>query len=249
MLWRAFKNDQRCRIRASHRLRGTCHANNGTYLSYVLNPYIQFRTSRTSSQHYLTATNLLGSRSRSTLPVKAASAYPAHCASFHLGHVASLYYLYTRSVCPDAHYLFPRLHLPIKFPPTHAPPHRHTTYLHISAAPPHHSYINYPPPHQPSPTPTALALNLLKSAHHAAVARGHFGLFQRNITFEVDMEVFTHVLAIIPAIIIGVLAGIAAVIFSVLNLKFIRMREKIVHERYWRKIGEPVLIILLFVSC
>ncbi|KAL3159050.1 hypothetical protein ABBQ32_011048 [Trebouxia sp. C0010 RCD-2024] len=97
---------------------------------------------------------------------------------------------------------------------------------------------------------SVLTEDTLRSAQ-TAVTQGHFGLFDgeaSTIFFEVQTQLANHVAAVLPAILVGLACGVLGTIFTLLNVKVVRLRDAIIQGRRTWRMGEPLLIIAIFVS-
>lgn len=95
---------------------------------------------------------------------------------------------------------------------------------------------------------TVLLQNLLLSLDREIHNTGHFGFFSGNVTFKVGVEVYAHVLTIIPAAILGVVCGGAAILFTKLNLAIMRWRAAFIRPHDTHRIGEVLLMTLIYVG-
>jgi hypothetical protein len=101
----------------------------------------------------------------------------------------------------------------------------------------------------PSPHSQGSALqNLLLSLDREIHNTGHFGFFSGNVTFKVGVEVYAHVLTIIPAAILGVVCGGAAILFTKLNLSIMRWRAAFIRPHDTHRIGEVLIMTLTYVG-
>lgn len=67
---------------------------------------------------------------------------------------------------------------------------------------------------------------------------GHFGLFEGDastVFFEVQTQLSNHVAAIVPAAVIGLACGLLGILFTVLNLKVMRIRKALIGVRQSRR--------------
>lgn len=97
---------------------------------------------------------------------------------------------------------------------------------------------------------SVLTEDTLRSAQ-TAVTQGDFGLFDgeaSTIFFEVQTQLANHVAAVGPAVLVGLACGVLGTAFTVLNVKIIRLRDSIIQGRRNWRMGEPLLIIAIFVS-
>lgn len=90
--------------------------------------------------------------------------------------------------------------------------------------------------------------NLLLSLDREIHNTGHFGFFSGNVTFKVGVEVYAHVLTIIPAAILGVVCGGAAILFTKLNLAIMRWRAAFIRHHDAHRVGEVLMMTLIYVG-
>ena len=90
--------------------------------------------------------------------------------------------------------------------------------------------------------------NLLQSLVAAIHHTGHFGFFNGTVSFEVGVQVYAHVLTIIPAAVLGVVCGAFAVVFSKLNLAIARWRARHVRPRQLRRVFEVVAMTVVYIG-
>jgi chloride channel 7 len=67
-----------------------------------------------------------------------------------------------------------------------------------------------------------LGVSILRSAQSAVLESGHFGLFEGStstITFEVQSQITSHAVNLLPAMVVGVVCGGLAILFTVFNMK------------------------------
>lgn len=57
-----------------------------------------------------------------------------------------------------------------------------------------------------------------------------------------------HVVTVPFAILIGIICGLIGIIFTVMNVKISRLRDELLKERKWWRVGEPCILALLFVT-
>ena len=62
------------------------------------------------------------------------------------------------------------------------------------------------------------------------------------------MSYSSHILATVPAMVLGLIAGIMAAIFTLLNLKIMRLRDALTGHMRWGRCVEPCLLTLLYVT-
>jgi len=93
-------------------------------------------------------------------------------------------------------------------------------------------------------------LNLCRSLQ-TTLSGGTFGLFDGDastVFYEVRQVVSNHVAAVAPAAVIGAACGLAAVVFTIANLKCSRLRSRIIGSDPRRRMAEPLIIALIFVT-
>lgn len=93
-----------------------------------------------------------------------------------------------------------------------------------------------------------MTLNLSRSAGKALFHSGSFGWFNQDVAFEAGVEISVHILALIPAAVLGLLAGCLGIIFTVLNLKIARVRDAMVTGLKWKRMIEPCVLVVLYVT-
>eukprot|EP00892_Ulva_mutabilis_P010524 jgi/Ulvmu1/7844/UM004_0074.1 len=93
-----------------------------------------------------------------------------------------------------------------------------------------------------------LTQNLLYSLDRAIHNTGHFGFFSGNVTFKVGVEVYAHVLTIVPAALLGIACGAFAIAFTKLNLGIARWRAAVIKPSNARRILEVLLMTLVYVG-
>lgn len=84
----------------------------------------------------------------------------------------------------------------------------------------------------------------------SALKEGTFGLFDdeaSTVFFEVQTQLATHAMAMIPAAVCGLVAGLLAILFTFLNLRVTRMRSKLLCSRK-AKMMEPCILIIVFIT-
>ena len=84
----------------------------------------------------------------------------------------------------------------------------------------------------------------------SALKEGTFGLFDdeaSTVFFEVQTQLATHAMAVIPAAICGLVAGLLAILFTFLNLRVTRMRAALLKSKK-AKMLEPCVLIVVFVT-
>jgi H+/Cl- antiporter ClcA len=89
---------------------------------------------------------------------------------------------------------------------------------------------------------------LLQSLDRELHGTGHFGFFNGTVTFKVGVEVYTHVLTILPAAILGLVCGAFAVAFTRLNLTISRWRARVVKPREFSRLLEVLVMTLVYVG-
>lgn len=89
--------------------------------------------------------------------------------------------------------------------------------------------------------------NLLQSLDRELKNQGHFGFFNGN-TFKVGVEVYAHVLTIIPAAILGLICGAFAVAFTKLNLAIAAWRARVVKPKDINRLLEVLVMTLVYVG-
>jgi hypothetical protein len=90
--------------------------------------------------------------------------------------------------------------------------------------------------------------NLLQSLDRELKNEGHFGFFNGNVTFKVGVEVYAHVLTIIPAAILGLVCGAFAVAFTKLNLAIAAWRARIVKPKDINRLLEVLVMTLVYIG-
>lgn len=94
-----------------------------------------------------------------------------------------------------------------------------------------------------------LSLNLARSAGKAMIGQGYFGWFDREVVYEVGLEISSHALAVLPALVLGLAAGLLAIVFTLLNLKVVRLRQVLLaRASRWQRVAEPVALAALYVT-
>eukprot|EP01063_Lacrimia_lanifica_P032364 TRINITY_DN5518_c0_g1_i1.p1 TRINITY_DN5518_c0_g1~~TRINITY_DN5518_c0_g1_i1.p1 ORF type:complete len:874 (+),score=301.72 TRINITY_DN5518_c0_g1_i1:121-2742(+) len=90
--------------------------------------------------------------------------------------------------------------------------------------------------------------SLLNSAFDAWAPTGTFGWFLNKaaVLFEVKTIIQLNILAIFPAFIIGTLGGLLGSLFTILNLRFIIWRRRVILPTPWKRVLEPIVVIVLF---
>ena len=88
--------------------------------------------------------------------------------------------------------------------------------------------------------------NLLYSLDRAIHNTGHFGFFSGNVTFKVGIEVYAHVLTIVPAALLGIVCGAFAIAFTKLNLAIARWRAAVVKPSNARRVLEVLTMTLVY---
>ena len=88
--------------------------------------------------------------------------------------------------------------------------------------------------------------NLLRSLDKQLHNEGHFGFFNGNVTFKVGVEVYAHVLTIVPAAILGLFCGAFAIAFSKLNLAIAAWRARVVKPRDLNRLLEVLVVTLVY---
>lgn len=84
----------------------------------------------------------------------------------------------------------------------------------------------------------------------SALKEGTFGLFDdeaSTVFFEVQTQLATHAMAMIPAAVVGLISGLAAIAFTVLNLRVTRLRSKLLKTKRARLL-EPCVLIAVFTT-
>lgn len=84
----------------------------------------------------------------------------------------------------------------------------------------------------------------------SALNDGTFGLFDdeaSTVFFEVQTQLATHAMAVIPAAVCGLVAGLLAIAFTFLNLRVSRMRAALLTTKR-AKMLEPCVLIVVFVT-
>ena len=76
-----------------------------------------------------------------------------------------------------------------------------------------------------------------------------FGLFRDGILFEVTRPVKTHAAASVVSVVVGVACGVAAAAFTAVTLAWDRrVRARFVAPYRWRRLAEPCVYMLLFLT-
>jgi hypothetical protein len=76
-----------------------------------------------------------------------------------------------------------------------------------------------------------------------------FGLFRDGILFEVTRPVKTHAAASVVSVVVGVACGVAAAAFTAVTLAWDRrVRARFVAQYRWRRLAEPCVYMLLFLT-
>eukprot|EP00873_Tetraselmis_striata_P043550 jgi/Tetstr1/463814/TSEL_008628.t1 len=95
-----------------------------------------------------------------------------------------------------------------------------------------------------------LSINFLRSAESAVLESGHFGLFEGStstITFEVQSQITSHAVNLLPAMVIGVVCGGLAILFTVFNIKVARLRAALAGpDKPFNRMLEPILIMFIY---
>jgi len=84
----------------------------------------------------------------------------------------------------------------------------------------------------------------------SALKEGTFGLFDdeaSTVFFEVQTQLATHAMAIIPAAVCGLVSGLLAIAFTFLNLRVTRMRSELLKTKK-AKMMEPCILIVVFIT-
>uniref|UniRef100_A0A061RFD9 Chloride channel protein n=3 Tax=Tetraselmis sp. GSL018 TaxID=582737 RepID=A0A061RFD9_9CHLO len=93
-----------------------------------------------------------------------------------------------------------------------------------------------------------LGISILRSAQTAVLKRGLFGLLD-SITFEVQAQITSHAVSLLPAVVIGIVCGGLAILFTVFNLKVARLRQAIAPtEKPVRRMLEPLTIMFVYAT-
>lgn len=90
--------------------------------------------------------------------------------------------------------------------------------------------------------------NLLYSLDRAIHNTGHFGFFSGNVTFKVGVEVYAHVLTIVPAALLGIVCGAFAIAFTALNLTIARWRAAVIKPSSTRRVLEVLVMTLVYIG-
>lgn len=99
-------------------------------------------------------------------------------------------------------------------------------------------------------TAAVLALDTLRSTENA-LHNGVFGWFSGSastVLYEVETPLAVHLAFIGPAILIGLFCGLLGILFTVANIKVVRLRDQVLGNNKWRRVMEPVVIIAIFVT-
>lgn len=84
----------------------------------------------------------------------------------------------------------------------------------------------------------------------SALKEGTFGLFDdeaSTVFFEVQTQLATHAMAMIPAAVCGLVAGLLAIVFTFVNLRVTRMRSELLCTKK-AKMMEPCILIIVFIT-
>jgi chloride channel 7 len=84
----------------------------------------------------------------------------------------------------------------------------------------------------------------------SALKEGTFGLFDdeaSTVFFEVQTQLATHAMAMIPAAVVGLFSGLAAIAFTVLNMRVTRLRSRFLKTKQ-AKLMEPCVLIVVFIT-
>ena len=84
----------------------------------------------------------------------------------------------------------------------------------------------------------------------SALKEGTFGLFDdeaSTVFFEVQTQLATHAMAMIPAAVCGLVAGLLAILFTFLNLRVTRLRSELLNTKK-AKMVEPCVLIVVFIT-
>lgn len=95
-----------------------------------------------------------------------------------------------------------------------------------------------------------LVLNLCRSVE-SSLSGGIFGLFAgtaSTVFYEVTQVVNNHVVAVVPAAVVGLCCGLAAVVFTMVNLKCSRLRSRYIGDCPRKRMAEPLIMALVFVT-
>ena len=77
---------------------------------------------------------------------------------------------------------------------------------------------------------------------------GYFGAVSPSFdtAFQVNRNASTHLLSVLPAAIVGALCGAIAAGFTAMNLVAVKLRARHVGQDKWRKVAEPVAVMMLY---
>eukprot|EP01061_Rhynchopus_euleeides_P038116 TRINITY_DN65537_c0_g1_i1.p1 TRINITY_DN65537_c0_g1~~TRINITY_DN65537_c0_g1_i1.p1 ORF type:complete len:845 (+),score=269.62 TRINITY_DN65537_c0_g1_i1:98-2632(+) len=91
-------------------------------------------------------------------------------------------------------------------------------------------------------------VSLFNSAFEAWEPTGTFGSFLNRaaVLFEVTTIIQLNILAIFPAFLIGTLGGLLGALFTTLNVKANLWRRKYVFDKPWKRVLEPVVVIVIY---
>lgn len=96
----------------------------------------------------------------------------------------------------------------------------------------------------------SFAASLLNSSFIAWVPTGRFGYFieESTILFPVNQYIEMHIFTMVPSIVIGICGGVMGTVFTYLNLKITRFRNRFFVPYKLMRLLEPCIVVAIFSS-